>query len=139
VAYATIAEIQEIYGEQTLTTSFDRQSDGSVDPTAVTRALDAATSEIDSYLASLYDVPIDPVTDHIKQITVYIAIYRGSDQADVLTDEKRRRYEDAIKWLTKVAEGKIQLGGTTDEESKAGGVTTYTETRRFTRTNLDGL
>ena len=138
--YATAADIQERYGEETYLLSFDRLSDGSIDADAVTKALTAATSEINSYVGARYDLPLATVPDILVQYACDIAIYRGSDQAKTLTKEKRKRYEDARDWLKLVAAGKATLGLDEEPVSVGGGPQLITDNdRTWTRGKTRGI
>jgi len=140
MAYAVKQDIIDRYGEDILLTSFDPDNTGSADDDLITKALADASSEVDSYLAALYDVPLATTPDIIVQRTVDIGVYLGSFRADVMTDGKRQRYEDAVAWLKLVAKGTIQLGLEAEPATKAGGAAVSNSAlRRFTRDTMDGL
>ncbi|WP_456390246.1 gp436 family protein [Profundibacter sp.] len=108
MAYATQADIITIYSEDALFVA-DRDGDGMVDADAVTRALDMASSEIDSFLGVRYDVPLASAPEVIKQIAVDFAIYRLALSSDVLSEEHRQRYKDGKEHLIRFGEGKAYL------------------------------
>ena len=70
------------------------------------RCLASAKEEIDSYLGVRYTLPLPEVPALLKQFSVDLALYRLALGRDVLSEEHRRRYEDSIKHLAKLAEGK---------------------------------
>lgn len=107
-AYATKDDAFDKYGEDYVLTSVTR--DSKPDLKAFSRALTNATSEIDSYVGARYTVPlVAPVPDIIVGYCVDIAIYKSSADPGTHTDEKRRRYDDAVEWLTKVAKGTVSI------------------------------
>ncbi len=108
-SYATIADAKDLYGENYVLTSVDRDKDGQVDLTSFQDALDQGASEIDSYLATRYDVPITPIPNHLIKINIDIAIYNSSPGALARTKEKRQRYEDAIAWLLRASKGLVSV------------------------------
>lgn len=108
MAYATQLDITTIYSEDALFVA-DRDGDGVVDADAVARALDMASSEIDSFLGIRYDVPLPAVPEVIKQITVDFALYRLALSADVQSDEHRQRYEDGQAHLRRFGKGEAYL------------------------------
>ncbi|MCW9041739.1 MAG: DUF1320 domain-containing protein [Pseudopelagicola sp.] len=119
MAYAALDDITTLYSEDALYVA-DRDGDGVADVAAVERALDMASGEIDSYLGVRHSLPLDEPFDPIlTQFAVDIAIYRLALARDVLSDEHRRRYEDTIKHLTKISEGKaaIKLPASSDPET----------------------
>ena len=107
-AYATQADIATLYGANALVVA-DHNRDGIVDSAAVTRALTSASDEIDTYLAARYTLPLTEVPGFLKTLAVDIALYRLALSADVLSEEHRKRYEDALGHLKRIAEGKAAL------------------------------
>lgn len=105
IAYATQEDIVSRHGDDMLLRIADRDDDDTVDEDAVNLALESASSEIDSYVATRYPVPLASPSAMVKQVCVDIAVYRLASSESALTDEMRKRYEDAIKWLQAVAKG----------------------------------
>jgi phage gp36-like protein len=108
MAYATPADIIDLYGEDALFVA-DHNRDGAADLVAVDRALASATAEIDTYIGVRYPLPLLEVPEFLKTICVDVAIYRLALAADVLSEEHRRRYDDALAFLKRVADGKAAL------------------------------
>lgn len=108
MAYATQDDIVTLYGDDALFVA-DRDGDGLADGAAVTRALDLASSEIDTYLAARYALPLPVVPAMLMAWCVDIALYRLALGADVLSEEHRRRYDDALASLRRIARGEAAL------------------------------
>lgn len=108
MAYATRTDIEDLYGAAALYVA-DRDGDGVPEDAAIDRALDDASAEIDAYLRVLYDTPVAPVPQLLVQLTCDVALYRLAQTGDVRTEEHRTRYEDALKTLARLAEGKMKL------------------------------
>ncbi|MCA3464170.1 MAG: DUF1320 domain-containing protein, partial [Rhodobacter sp.] len=106
--YATQSDIVTLYGQNALVVA-DHNRDGAADSAAVTRALTSASDEIDTYLHARYTLPLPEVPGFLKQLAVDIALYRLALSADVLSEEHRKRYEDALGHLKRIAEGKAAL------------------------------
>jgi phage gp36-like protein len=106
--YADHDDLINRHGEDAVNITFDRLNTGSLDTDAEAAALDDASGEIDGYLAGVYTLPLATVPVILTQFCCDIAIYRGA-KGTVVSEECRRRYEDAIRYLSKVAEGKIRL------------------------------
>ena len=137
MAYATQADMEARFGTEEVLLASDRDGSGVVDPTAMTSCLDAATGEMDSYIAAQYELPLDtPVSEHIEHLCCDIAMYRLSADSPAYTEEKRVRYEDAIAWLKMLAEGTVTLGENESEEEsiQVAELSSDTEDRLFTRT-----
>jgi phage gp36-like protein len=140
VPYASLSDATELYGDEYVVTSVDRDSDGEADTSAFGSALDKASSEIDTYLAKRYETPVSPAPEFLKQICIDIAIYRSSPGLE-RTDEKRERYNDAIRWLRDVSAGKATLATAVEAEDEASEdlPQSTAETRLFTRNSLRSI
>lgn len=139
MSYATLADAKELYGEDYVLTSVVRV-EGTPDEDSLTAALEKASSEIDSYLSARYDVPISPVPPLLVQYAIDIAIYRTSSAPGAgLTDEKRTRYEDALKWLINVAKGIAGLGLDDATDNQEHTPVVISPCRVFTRSRLGGI
>ena len=144
--YATQQDIVDLEGEDALYVAADRDRDDLVDSAAVTRAIEAATGEMNSYIGQRYDLPLSVTPPWAKQICVDITLYRLSRSADRLTNELRRRYEDAIAFLKNVGAGRAGLGVATTaappvsgvDEIKGGVVLVQSGPRLFSRNSLRG-
>lgn len=140
MAYATLQTLIDQVGIDEVTRSSDRDASGAIDPGVVERALDDASSEIDSYVGAVYKLPLNPVPGIVVTYTGIIALYRMSLETGSYTEEKRKRYEDAIRWLRDVAKGVASLDGEVEAAPKSsGGIRYFTEAREFSRTKLGGI
>lgn len=110
MAYAVEQDIADRYGADALLVVADRDGDGFVDSDIVETALVDAGAEIDAYLTAKYDLPLKDVPPVLTRLSVDIALYRLSGDAGALTEERRQRYEDAIKLLEAISTGKASLG-----------------------------
>jgi len=88
------------------------------DPTITTintavlqQALDDASAEIDGYLAGRFTLPLTDVPEVLNRLACDVAIYRLQSLRPIhdLADA-RRRYDDALAMLTRVASGEMTLG-----------------------------
>jgi phage gp36-like protein len=76
-------------------------------------AIASADTTIDSYIAERYDLPLNPVPDLIKQISVNLAIcnlYERQREADLPQAISDRR-ASFIKTLEKLQSGKVSIPG----------------------------
>ena len=107
VAYATQADVEAAIGVDMLLTISDRDHTGTVDPSVVTRALAESSSLARTYL------PADPspVPEVLRRITVDIAIHKLRIGTDNTTEDSRLAYDQAIKWLERVAAGTVVVPG----------------------------
>ncbi|MCL6237015.1 DUF1320 domain-containing protein [Acinetobacter sp. ANC 5033] len=75
--------------------------------TAVDDAIQDATEEINGHIGGRYSLPLPNVPSNLKRMACDIARYRLYFQQP--TEEVRKRYEDAISFLKRVAENKAHL------------------------------
>lgn len=136
--YATSQDIVDRYNAETLILVFDRQRLGVPDAAAVAKALADASAELDSYIGGRYTLPLAIVPPALAGYCVDIALYRGSDSVAV-PEERRKRYEDAIRWAGKVGEGKIKLQLPTGDAPVAvtAAIKVVAPERVFTRETLE--
>lgn len=85
---------------------------GGMSADAITAALAAASRKVDGYLSDAFTLPLVTWSDDITEATCALAAWtllsvrgfnpdRGADVA------VRQRYEDAVRFLERVADGKI--------------------------------
>ena len=66
-------------------------------------------------------------------------MYRLSPDHSALTDEKRKRYEDAVRWLRDVSKGVASLGASEELEDVPDEPEITEQDRLFTRGTLENL
>jgi len=111
MAYATIDDLIARLGKREIIDLTDRTGSGVVDTAAVDQALTDACAEIDGYLAARYQLPLPTVPTVLTRLTCDIAVYRLMTlrrMGDV--EDARRRYEDVIRLLERIASGRVALG-----------------------------
>ena len=119
------------------------------DPTATTvndaplqQALTDASSEIDTYLEARFALPLSDPPAVLNRLACDIAMYRLQSLRPLHDlEDARRRYDDAIAMLSKVAAGELTLGLATDnQEPPAAGDAEGTQgpVRTFSREKLKG-
>jgi phage gp36-like protein len=108
MAYATPADLEAAFGTKELILLADRDRDQVPDGPVMDRAIEDAEGEINSYLASRYQLPLAPVPAQIRAICCDIARYR-MDAANPRQATKDR-YEAALATLRDLAMGKSTLG-----------------------------
>jgi phage gp36-like protein len=143
VSYATPQDIINRYPNRDLVQLTNE------DPTATTindaplqQALNDASSEIDTYLEARFTLPLSDPPAVLNRLAADIAMYRLQSLRPLHDlEDARRRYDDAIAMLTKVAGGELTLGLAPDNrEPPAAGATEGTQgpVRTFSRDKLKG-
>ena len=108
MSYVTQTEIEKAFGADELIALADRDGDGVADADVVTAAIKSATGIIDSYLRSRFTLPLAAVPDLVRDCALAIVRYRLSE--DHATDRVNDDYKQALKWLTDVREGRMDIG-----------------------------
>ena len=131
--YVEVSGLIARFGEQELIQLTDRASTGVIVTSVAERAIADATAEIDGYLrAGGYTVPLSPAPELLERIAADIARFHLYD--DQATEEVRKRYEDQVALLRRIASGDVRLG--VGEGDGAGSAEVAASERVFTR---DGL
>jgi phage gp36-like protein len=138
--YCTIENITKQISEETLIQLSDDHGAGVVDDDTVEQAITTADATIDAYCQQHYTIPISPVPARIADLSVDIAVYNLYSRSDLAMPEVRKdRYNAAIRFLEKVAEGKIQFGADTPAPADGNDSVEFTQQDRiFTRTKMEG-
>lgn len=110
MAYATKADIDELYGTDLLVKVADYNRDGTPDPEVIAKGLQAADEICDAYLSAQYTIPVIPTPGVVRTCAIDIAVYKMALGRTSRTDEMRVRYEDALSMLEKISTGKVGLG-----------------------------
>ncbi|WP_040728227.1 gp436 family protein [Thiomicrorhabdus sp. Kp2] len=131
--YATQIDIENRYGTDSLLVVADRNDDQVVDAEVVTAALEDASAEIDSYVGVKYALPLATVPRVLSQLCVDIAFYKLSADADMATEERRQRYDDAIGLLKRFSRGEVTLGLPQPPQTNNGVAYIQSKPRRFKR------
>lgn len=118
MSYTDQAKLVELFGEEEILalTNLHKPNAITIDATRLTAAIAWSDNLIDSYLGGRYSLPLPSVPLVLSGYAADIARY----QLDSLSprDDVRRRYDDALKWLGAVCQGKVTLG-LDDEGSEA--------------------
>lgn len=107
MTYCTSQNLIDRFGESELIQLTDRDNLGVIDAGVLAQAIADADAEINGYLAA-YPLPLAIVPANLTRIACDIARYHLYD--DQLVEPVAARYTSAIKYLEKIAAGKIQLG-----------------------------
>lgn len=135
MAYATQADLERLFGIDEINQLSDRDNDTINDFGVIDGALDDATSEINSYIANKYAVPLSSVSDYMKKVCSDIA--RFHLHKDAATQEVVYRYERAINWLKDLSAGRAVLTDASAVPLPSGGSVKYqSNARLFTDTTL---
>ena len=151
MVYATIQDMINRFGEDEILLVADGNSDGIIDEAAVNVALDDAFAEIDLHVGTRYDLPLPDnmparTINLLKRFACDIALFLLSNDTVGDSEKKEKNYNNAIKTLSKISEGKVKLAINTQdtnadgiEDAQADIAEFSGEDRLFTRTTMAGL
>ena len=121
MTYATQDDMVKRFGEAEIAQRTNRIDGSSIDATVLTRAIDDADAEINSYLAVRYQLPLSELPSVLVRVACDIARYRLYD--DGAPETVRTRYQDAVGLLKRMSSGEVQLAGGSPIPVASGGRT----------------
>lgn len=135
MGYITIAEMQTLFGNEEVLIAADRDGNGIQEDPAIQAAIDYRSSFADTYLkAGGYVIPVNPVPYVLKLCVGECSLYELSLASGVNTVEKRKRFEDWLRWLEAVGKGDAALDAPKNEGPNGGPFLRYSSEKRiFTR------
>lgn len=137
MTYSVEADLVNRFGEQEIIQLTDRNNLGAIDTAVLGQALADADAEIDGYIGGRYTLPLAAVPQILTGYACDIARYRLYD--DDAPEQVRLRYQDAVKFLALVGQGKIGLGLVDGAPLPAsGGVKFEAPARVFNDCSLEG-
>ena len=144
MAYSTLTDVKKLIPEDTLIQLTDDEGAGVINEARVTEAIAQADSEIDSYLGIRYSVPLSPVPDVVKKLSVDMAIYNlYSRRVEEIPATRAVRYKNSIRLLEGISKGTVSIGEKIEPEEAVSGdqpqVSTSESDRIFTRDKLGGF
>ena len=118
--------------DDTTLTKLVREKDGdeTKDELAITSKIADAQSIVDSKIAKRYSTPVSSPSDRLKQITFDIALYfiYRVHRTHKMDEEVKFAYEQALRDLTRIEDGKSNLVGVSELTSSPSKVLAYTKT-----------
>ena len=153
MSYSTRAEVREMLKDDALNAIIgdtfeedEAEREAKIGP-IIDMAIGDADAEIDGYLAKRYKVPFDPVPRVLNKFSKDIAIYNLYSRIGIDEGESEKnylnRYNSAIKFLTLVAEGKVNIGTGEDGDDPAAAAATgfaaRSNPRLFSRGSMKGM
>lgn len=153
MSYSTREEVREMLKDDALdmiigdTFEEDKEErEANIGP-IIDMAIGDADAEIDGYLAKRYRVPFFPVPRVLNKFSKDIAIYNLFSRAGIDEGESEKnylnRYNAAIKFLTLVAKGDVNIGTGEDGDDPASAAATgfaqRSNPRLFSREQMRGM
>lgn len=143
MSYATAQDVINRYPNRDLVQLTNEDPTATtVNSTPITQALTDASAEIDGYIEGRFTLPLADPPAVLNRLATDIAMYRMQSLRPLHDlEDARKRYDDAVAVLSKVAAGELTLGLAADgkEPPLAASVETVQGPDRvFNRGNLKG-
>ena len=140
MTYATLALLQDRYGDRMLISLTDRSqpATGAIDTDVVDRALADTDALIDGHISVRYQLPMATTPDLVVDLAQAIAIYKLHRKS--ASEKISKDYEQALKSLRDISTGKIRLdvAGSEPASSGSAGVKTNKTDRPMTNETMKG-
>ncbi|MCX8962139.1 DUF1320 domain-containing protein [Erwinia psidii] len=108
--YATRDDMVTAFGKKECVSLTDRNCTGEIDDVVMNAKLLQASAEINGYIGGRYRLPWSDSAGVLTGRCCDIARYLLCGNGTQCTEEIRERYEDALRYLERIADGKISLG-----------------------------
>lgn len=102
-----ITGLENRFGAAEIAALADWNGDGSADAAVIAQAIADASDHVSAACAGRYLLPFDPQPRLVAALAADIAYYRLHRLA--APEGVRRRYEEALRCLTDIAEGRLHL------------------------------
>jgi len=141
MGYAVLADLDKQLSTDDLIQLTDDENNGTVNTTRVSNALADADTEIDGYLGSRYPLPLASPPPILNKLAVDITIYNLYGRRGGPPEHVEKRYTNAVRFLERLAEGKISLGSEDPEGTGSGDTAQVSsgQDRTFNRTTLENF
>lgn len=112
--YATAADLALAMGPEVVRAIFDDDLSGTADDSPIAYILAEAQSRVDSYLRQLYAIPLDPVPNVVRSITIDVAIALAQKRhPEVVRADGDALMKRAIEDLQRIRSGEMKLDSMT--------------------------
>lgn len=144
MAYSDLSALQQRMPEQTLIDLSDDIGAGAIDQEVVDRAIADADTEIDSYLAGRYPVPVEPVPALLQRLSLDLAveIFYGRRPDLDMPEAVKAAARNARALLARIAAKDAHLPGVAEMDnsgSVAAGAMFIGSGRLFSREKLKDM
>jgi phage gp36-like protein len=114
MSYVTNADIEAWLGTRNYIALTDDSGSGAADVAKINEARTGAEGEVNSYLATRYQVPVSVSSESevaavLRTITLDLVAYRLHTRRPPVPPDIVRRHDEAVTWLNRAAIGVVQL------------------------------
>jgi phage gp36-like protein len=113
MAYCTESDLLTLIPQKELA-ELTADTGDTPDSQVVAEAISLAEAEIDAYLGSRYVLPLTPVPDQVKGLSMDMTLYHLYSRRSVAPTVRRQKYETALSFLKQVAAGEAVVEGASE-------------------------
>lgn len=111
MAYCTLDDIKAMLPEDVIIRLTDDEGLSIIDESRVSESIAQADAELDSYCADRYEVPLSPVPEILRKLSVDVAIYNlYSRSVHEMPPVRAGRYRAAVRQMEGIARGLVSIG-----------------------------
>ena len=110
MSYCTQADLLTAVSRNDLIQLTDVDDEGTINTATVAAAIAEAEADVNGYIARRRDVPVSPVPDKLKFLTVRWSLFVLHRYRHSVTEDMDKDHERDVKWLEAYAEGEGSLG-----------------------------
>jgi len=143
MSYITNQNMQDRVGLATLLQLTDDDGDGQADTAVLDEVRNAAEGEVNSYFARRYETPIDlaihtGLVGLLTSVTLDLAEHRLRLRRPPVAKDVSERLRHALTWLSRVADGTLELpsSGVALSSHRGKNAATIGDTRTLSRDEL---
>jgi phage gp36-like protein len=116
--YCTLHDLEQRLPRDIVATMTDDEGGADLERSVVDSAIADADSMIDSYLSSRYAVPLTHVPLIVNRIACDLTLYYlfTRKYESEMPEAMRNRYTDAVKLLTQIQQGHVNIGTAANEQ-----------------------
>lgn len=133
--YATRQQMEQLIGTDAYVVAVPGAT-AALQDAAADSGLESASGIADTYIARWLPLAV-PTPPALREAVIWIATYNLA--GDGATENMRKRYEDAMRWLRDVADGKASLGVLSTPGTSGGSAELTARGRHMTRCTLRGV
>lgn len=110
MSYCTEDDLLRMIPEEDLT-ELTAETGTVPDSAVIADAIGKAAAEIDAYLGVKYVVPVSPIPEQVKALSVDLAIYHLYSRHSIMPPVRQQKYDAGLAFLKDVAAGQAVIIG----------------------------
>lgn len=110
MAYVTPDDITDYLSSDVVVQLTDDEGTGQINEARLAEVCERAGREVDGYVTTRYNSPIDAPPQILRALALDVAIYHLHSRRLVAPEDVANRYREALRKLREISEGRIEIG-----------------------------